>query len=321
MPDVRESDEEHDVLAVLCSDIHFCHKKPSARSPEPDWYLAMVNPCEQLANIANQYDVPVVIAGDLFDRWNAPAELVNFAIVQLRRIKNPIFTIPGQHDLPNHNYDDIKRSAYWTLVEAQVINHLPASAPTLAHGMSLHAFPWSYDVTPLRSKSSFVSLAVCHSYIHTSKTGYKGASESLLVNSYRKKLKGYDAAVFGDNHIGFLSGTVRGRKNLLNCGSFMVRKVDEIGRQPVVGLLHSNGNISRVELDTSLDQYVDVDASIELVEMALNMTDFVGALGALGQDSLSFFDQVKQFLETNDISTAVRKRVMEAVENAKDHLR
>ena len=32
----------------------------------------------------NGHPVPVICAGDIFDRWNAPAELINFALAYLR---------------------------------------------------------------------------------------------------------------------------------------------------------------------------------------------------------------------------------------------
>ena len=46
--------------------------------------------------------------------------LISFAIRELPSC----YAIPGQHDLPNHSYTDIQRSAYWVLVEAGIIKKI-----------------------------------------------------------------------------------------------------------------------------------------------------------------------------------------------------
>ena len=40
------------VLAILCSDIHLSHNAPVARSAEPDWYIAMKRPLDEIADLA-----------------------------------------------------------------------------------------------------------------------------------------------------------------------------------------------------------------------------------------------------------------------------
>lgn len=113
------------VIAVLCSDIHLCHTCPPARSNEPNWYDAMARTLDELAGIASHYYVPILCAGDVFDRWNSPPELINFAIKHLP----PMHCIPGQHDLPNHSLEDIRRSAYSTSAGCSEMWRFPLSTP------------------------------------------------------------------------------------------------------------------------------------------------------------------------------------------------
>ena len=115
------------VIALLVGDIHLSAKAPLCRAKEPDWFEAMARPLMELVDLQKQIGKesdgipPILCAGDVFDRWNSPPELINFA---LEYLPPQMYSIPGQHDLPNHNYNEIDRSAYWTLVAANKITNV-----------------------------------------------------------------------------------------------------------------------------------------------------------------------------------------------------
>jgi len=130
------------VIAILCSDIHLCHTPPVARSAEPDWYVAMERQLDELRAVAEQHGAPIVCAGDIFDRWNSPPELINFAIQSSPKMHS----IPGQHDLPHHRYEDMQRSAYWTLVAAGVLTDLGTVPKVVSNWLAVHPFPWGFPI-------------------------------------------------------------------------------------------------------------------------------------------------------------------------------
>src|SRR3990172_3116798 len=99
-------------IAILTADWHLSHKPPIFRSTEPDWYAAMQRPLDEIISLSVIHHCPVLCAGDIFHKWNSPPELINFVMSQADCTK---LTIAGQHDLPNHNFREIERSAYWTL--------------------------------------------------------------------------------------------------------------------------------------------------------------------------------------------------------------
>lgn len=199
MPDLQNKD----VVAILCSDIHLSIKPPVCRSIDVDWFDTMAYYLTQLNNLAEEHAAPVICAGDIFDKWNAPAELINFALAYL---PDEMYAVPGQHDLPAHNYDEMNRSAYGTLVEAGKIINLEPGKPQYDGDLALHGFPWGTPITPLREKDEdFIHLAVIHQYAHKGKsTSYPGAPADCHVKHLLKQLDGFDAAVFGDNHIHWL---------------------------------------------------------------------------------------------------------------------
>lgn len=293
-----------DVIAILCSDIHLCHKSPVARSSEPDWYIAMGRQLTQLGDLQRIVKAPVICAGDIFDRWNSPPELINFA---MKYMPNEMYAIPGQHDLPNHNYDDIQKSAYWTLVESGKINHLyPGEAIELADELFVYAFPWGYPVESLGNEKEGIHLAVIHSYIWAKNKGYPGAPDEMRVSKWIPKLQGYDSAVFGDNHKGFMSGQI------MNCGTFMRRKMDEYNYHPMVGLLRADGAIQRFYLDCSEDVFIDVDKTLAVLDKIMEAEGFVDELEKLGTYFVDFRQVLKDYCLTNSTPKRIRA-ILEAV--------
>jgi DNA repair exonuclease SbcCD nuclease subunit len=108
------------VIAILCSDIHLSERAPIARAVGQDWFTVQKRYLDQLRELKEKHNAILIVAGDVFDYWKSSPELINFAIVHMPEC----YAVPGQHDLPNHNYNDLHKSAYWTLVEAKIIKHL-----------------------------------------------------------------------------------------------------------------------------------------------------------------------------------------------------
>ena len=310
--------------AILASDIHLQQTAPLARSAEPDWYAAMARPLGQLRDLADKLDVPVVYAGDIFDKWNPSAELINFALRHLPRG----YAVPGQHDLPNHSYKEIRRSGYWTLCEAGVLHNLePGELVQIAPGITEHlggtvtntpgvyavGFPWDQPVAPLPDNmADGLYLAVVHAYCYNSKhTSYPGAPPQARASVARSALQGFDAAAYGDNHKGFIDH--RKGLTICNCGGFMRRKTDEVGYRPGVGLLLGDGRVARHYLDTSEDQFIELTDAEAAVGKVLDMGDFVDGLDGLGADgNLDFVEALGRTLTNNKTDKAVREIVMAA---------
>lgn len=289
--------------AIFCSDIHLSHKAPGFRSLEPDWYQAMRRPLRELTRLAKRLEVPVICAGDIFDRWMVPPELINFAIQEFPKC----YAVPGQHDLPNHVYEDIERSAYWTLVEAGVVQHIEKGTPTRTDYLELHGFPWGSDPSPCTSKERETKIAVVHKYCWTGQYKYPQAPKENEVGNYT--LAGYDAAVFGDNHIGWIKGTI------CNCGGFYRRTSADLNRQPFVGVLMSDGTIKRHLLDTSDDVYSkETEASVAETG-SIELAQFTeGLLGLKSTKDLDFGVVLQRYCKTNNIEPDVVKLISNAVE-------
>lgn len=308
-----------EVLAIFCSDLHLSHTAPIARSVERDWYATQEGYLNQLKELKEKLCCPLIIAGDIFDTWRVNAELINFTIKHL-----PVcWAIPGQHDLPWHSLAEIKRSPYWTLAQAGILYDMSGEEEVLIphFNLKLHSFPWGRPLQPLtnRSADSCLHVAVVHQYIWANQgTCYQGASQESNLTAVKKNLKGYDVAVFGDNHKGWFTVD---NPSIFNCGSFMRRKSDEYDYKPRVGLLTSDGKITPHYLDTSGDVFADVNKEAErlakMLPVSLHLQNFLAELSELGEEGVNFIDTVKQALKHGAYPQEVERIVLQAVEKVK----
>lgn len=275
------------VVAIAVADLHLGDKAPVARSAEVSWEEAQIRPLKQLCKYQERYDVPVLIAGDLFDRHNPAPWVVNMA---LKHLPQRCYAVPGQHDLPHHNYSDIRKSAYWTLVAAHRITHLEPGRPveTMSKGtpIRLHGFPFGVPCRPLESPHAmYMEICLVHDYLwNREENAYKDAPEVKKLSNRFAQFKGFDAVISGDNHRGWWAGRA---PLYCNCGAFQRRKSDERPYDAMVNLICADGTLKRKRLDTKDEQWIDNAEDAERV-MGGTCTEFIKELEQLGDAALDY---------------------------------
>ena len=299
------------VIALLIADIHLSSTAPVARSGEPDWYAAQGRVLDQLRTLQRKNGgCPIVCAGDVFDRWNSSPELINWVATNLSGFPGEIWVIPGQHDLPHHNYDELNRSAFDTLCFTGRVKQIPPDSGVWLqeYGLDLVGFPWGVELHPEKEElARGIRLAVVHRYVWMSGYEYKGAPNDGNIHSIARRLKGYTHVVFGDNHRGFQLGS------FYNCGCLIPRKSDERKLKPSVGAVFSDGSVVRIPLDCSQDQWLEEnDPRVEIGER-IDAADFLDGLRGLEWDSLNVREWVKRYLDRSEISQRVRETVLDAL--------
>lgn len=301
-------------IAILCSDLHLGSLKPACRAEE-DWFAVQAEYLRQLKVAAEWHkDLDIVCAGDIFDRWNPSPETINFALKNLP--KRRMLCVPGQHDLPNHRLDQVHRSGYGVLVEAGCIHDISGTTHQRPGSKLVsHGFAWGQEITPptRTNDDGCVHLAVIHKYCFTNKsTSYPGAPETNKLGAFKEALRGYDAAVFGDNHKGFLAKS--SGIDVMNTGGFIRRKSDEMSYQPTIGLLHSDGSIESVCLDVSKDKFA-AGADKRDDEAPVDMKEFIRSVEGLGEHGLNFKETVENYLRDSNEEKAVKQIIIEAIES------
>jgi hypothetical protein len=305
MPCVQETPDK--VVGIFASDLHLSQRCPPCRAGEPDWFAAMARPLQQLRDLQERlYNPPIIYPGDIWDHYRQPPEVINWAIEHLPHG----IAIPGQHDLPHHNYADIKKSAYWTLVQAQVLEHLEDRR--ILNGVVLHGYPWGRPVVPREATDDTkLHIAVIHAYCWTKGHSYPMAPTDTKASGWLERLGGYDAAFFGDNHRGFTF------HQIVNCGGFMRRRSDEIGYRPAVGLLYGNGRVGRYELDCSEDKIEGTTDSEENLCRSLGVDHFLKELAAAGDNTLDYAAAIRRRVAQSNYPMRARELLLEALDGNK----
>lgn len=285
------------IIAILTSDWHLSHKCPTARSAEPNWYDAQERVVRQVIDLAEKHKCPIIIAGDIFDKFNNPPELLNWCYKTIR-YKRGIWTIAGQHDIEHHNLENIHKTSYQTLVNLCVIHDIGFSSPIIQNYLVGWGFNWGEDLQcwPLVKSTKGINLAVIHKYMwSTTSTKHPMAIDETNINSYLPQLNGYDAAVIGDNHIGFQFKFGNGQHGI-NCGTLIRRKANEIPYHPTIGLLHEDGRINPYSLDITDDKFTEEALAKQEEITALSMNDFIQEFKNIAQHTLDYTEALQQFI-------------------------
>lgn len=299
------------VIAILCADIHLSHKPPIWRSTEENWYTAMQRPLDEIQKLQDKYQCPVLVAGDIFDKWNSPAELINFAI---QNIPENVWAIPGQHDVPNHNIKELHRSAFANLTLSNTIHY------ELDYSLDkfyLHSIPFGTEMQSCGGHG--LRVAIIHDYAWIPGFSYPNAPKEkhLFMKSQHLingKYYGYDVIVYGDNHKSFQ--TQIGKTTIFNCGTLMRRKSDEENYKPQVGLLYSDGSVEPHYLDISRDKHLAAEEAKPREQMEeLDMDELADELRKLGSSALDFSDAVKQYCVSKGVKEPVQDIILKAMEN------
>lgn len=324
-----------DVVLIASSDWHLSLNAPLARAEKGhnNWKLIQARVLQQLGALQREHQCPIAVAGDMFDRWDSSAAVINHALANM---PGSVIAIPGNHDTPYHNHCELDKSAYWTMYEAGKMKHLTMGGsheigPIAGASLSIFPFP-AYNATieqtkadtpaaqvkPNNEDSLCLKIALIHDCIWTATTGYTGADEGKRYAKWLPKLKGYDIAIFGDNHHGFLI-QANDKVSILNTGTLLRRKATEIDYKPSVGLIHANGKITRHFLDISKDEFSDMGKQIAKIEASLkvDLGKFMEELQAAQAMGLDWKAIVKAYCDKNKLDKSVRDFMISTTEKGK----
>lgn len=295
------------VLAVLVSDIHLSLKRPSSRVEKMEWFDVMAYYLAQLQRASSKFDAPVVCGGDIFDKWDPGAELINFALDHLPCM----YAVPGQHDLPAHSYEDMSRSAYGTLMRAgKIIDLCPGVDVRVPESpLVLTGVPWAHEITPPGEiLPDDINLAVVHKYIWVKGASFPGAPTKSRAKMFKHDLAPFNAALFGDNHKGFT--VLVGDTYVHNNGGFMRRKSDEVDYHPAIGLLMADGSVRRLRLKADIDEFAERE---ETVDAEFDTSAFISGLKQAGGSDIDFREVVLDHIRKNEVDDMVKHELTEAL--------
>lgn len=112
---------------IITADWHLRATRPQCRIDE-DWILTQKNALNQIKKYSEKYDCNVYCVGDLFHaNSDVTFEVQNLVIDfanELCTHGHCLGIIAGNHDLPFHNSENIKRSAIGVILEARNVHYI-----------------------------------------------------------------------------------------------------------------------------------------------------------------------------------------------------
>ena len=305
-------------IGLFTADIHLSHKPPKARACEHNWYRCMKRYLGELKEIVDYWSeqanqpVPLFYAGDIFDHWDAPAQLINFAIENLPKG----YAIPGQHDLPYHNDKLLFKSAYWTLVKAGTLYEVPSDG-RLFPKMFVSGFGWKKPILRGLDDPGGIKVALLHKYLWSvPETGHGKAAEKDNVSNLPVEALSYDFIFSGDNHIPFTA--VCSNTTVVNCGSFMARNTSQRGYEPAVHVLYDNRDLDTAIIRTARkDRWIDKEEKKQEPKINPKLGKLIKKFSKLSADHVDFYSQIRIALEDESVNEEVKQIVLKGLDAIK----
>lgn len=284
--------------AIFCSDMHLREDVPTCFTG--DWDKEQWEAVMFISNLQTQYQCPVFNAGDLFHHWKPSPNLLTLAMQYLPK---QFYSIAGQHDLPQHNWELRFKSGIFTLVES---GHVKDEQNL--HGFSVEFCHYGFEPKN-RGK-----ILLWHHLTYQTKP-FPGASGGMAEGILRKYPQ-FSLIVTGDNHQSF-SVEYKGRL-LVNPGNITRQTADQADFQPRVALWYAETNtIEWVNLPKQ--EGVISREHIEIKEERDKRIDsFIDQLNGDWSAGTSFEDNIEQFKNSNDIQPDVMDIVYKAMEDGTD---
>lgn len=257
------------------------------------------------------------MAGDITEHWNEPPELINFLIDHMPHV----YAVPGNHDLPNHQIEDLHRSAFWTLVQAGKVTMLKEGWTSFPNwNLHVYGYPYGSSVMekPERNPDG-LRLAVVHANVWSSQdSAYPGVSQQEHIDHYHFLMKDrFDSVLFGDNHVRQMGAPNASYVNLHWCnpGPIFRRTTKEKNQTPAVAELFSDGHFEFREIPGNGDRWRDEPNTPEATEIDLRrLTELLTRLGDSGVDYLRALEIA---MKSHDVRKAVRQLVGAVVDELK----
>lgn len=293
---------------LLTADWHIRGDRPRCRIDE-DWIESQRQDIQAVVDIARREKVDEAwVLGDLFHQPRAATEAVNMVLVGLKDLREvcPVYILPGNHDLPYHDYGNLEQSSLGIVLK---------SFPELQtredpSGLTLAAAPFGLDpVDPHSDVWATHQLTFENDETKPPMAGGKIAQDLL------DEAPNVRVVVTGDYHRGYVYTGADGRR-VITPGCLNIQAADMDDYKPHVYIW-----------DTATDQ---VDAHYLPINSVAIVTDYLAAEKARDERmdrclevatsaasvALSFTDNLKAAAEGPGVSPGVKGIINEIL----DHL-
>jgi len=271
--------------ALLCADLHIREDQPVCRVD--NYFQAQEKKIKFILNKADEYNCPVLCAGDFFDKAKS-SKWLEIYIINLFGKGRRFYVIPGNHDLPTHSLEKLNESSLGILQAAKVIK--------------IFKVPLGDYFSVLEQiGNEKVKIKITHKMIEkcNSKVELSTQQDTNLILS-------------GDNHLTFIQKTTN--QLLVNPGSMMRMSADQILHIPCVFLYYANTNTVKpvhipIEKDVVVREHIEIKK-----EYDERMKSYIEKMNDDIELSLCFKNNIKNYMNNNKIKNSVKNIIFECLE-------
>lgn len=280
-------------IALCCADLHMREDQPLARTD--NYQETQRKKFNYLLKIAENHKVPVLCSGDFFHKAKVSKQF-EIDIINNIEYANFVFHIlPGNHDLPYHSLEHLNNSSLGIL--------------NLSHRIHIH--PYELDKM-YNTKINNIKIGMIHSLIHRD-TPMKidGKTISTKAKTILKKYPELDVIISGDNHESFI--VEHEGRILINPGSMMRMTAAQIDHKPSIVLLYDDLSYEIIyfPIEKGVIDRTHIDKKNNYDE---RMDKFINKISDKEKISISYEDNLYNYMKANKIRKPVKQEILEAIE-------
>jgi len=179
---------------LVCSDLHL---RPTATiSRKDDYGAACLRKLKQLVDYSNSANIPIILPGDIGDRYEVPPWLLNRVMNICKQALQGIFVIYGNHDQKNHNQDLEMDTSLWTLIRSGAVYNSEQYSPR--HSDVYFNFT-NFGQTPTKPRPGKYNILVIHTPVFKDEVPFY-MPDADTPGTLEAKYPGYD-----DRGVDFIS--------------------------------------------------------------------------------------------------------------------
>ncbi len=289
------------VDAILTADIHLTETTPISRTD--NYVEAQDRKLAFLKQLETQYDCPVIDAGDIFDYWKASPWLIAQAY---KNLPSEIYTIPGNHDLPEHSMQQYEKSALHVLEVALAIRRL-SKTPYDRHDFTIAGFAYGEKLEDVNA-----DIVVIHDLVYEGNppwpnaVGYQPKDLFKIFTKPRLILTGH-------YHMALVAKSKDGRL-VVNPGSMMRMTIVQKDYKPRCYLYNFDDNEVEPVYFPIEEEVFDGRHIVEPKEKEERLSAFIEKLNMEWDLRLSFKANLEAFFKENKINKKVEELIWQSLE-------
>jgi predicted phosphodiesterase len=281
---------------LLTGDIHYTDKAPRTRT---DDYLSELH---RKIMVLKNHNLTILQPGDLTDTPFLSYLTFRRLLSILQGIT--ILSVYGQHDL---RYRNKGNTPVDTLKDACSSFHIADAVPyELEKNVYLYGASFEEEIPKITTASSY-NILLIHRMISPIKSEDWHEEEAL---PFLKKHK-FNLIISGDNHKSFEAK--HNYKRLINCGSLMRSKIDQIDHKPCYYIFDTK--TERLEKHfipiTDGDKVFDMNLKEEKAERNEDLEAFVSGLSKQKEMGLNIQNNLIAYMKKNKIGEDIQNIIRE----------